>query len=191
MTTCKLQEILSLQYWDRAVVKGNRSTNARGFDGIETQVTSAAGARVNSNPTGSFDIEEFDNFLVAGCAKPTHIFGHPKSLEQVKKGYLSLGATGGTAPIMQILQQKDGQIVPGFVLADMIDTSIGRITLVPDFRFTATTVGASTFSASLYPLRVFHNGEPLVYKSTQTPLSYKDLTPGCTAISFEVYAVTN
>lgn len=81
----KLQEILSLQYWDRAVVKGDRSTNARGFDGIETQVTSAAGARVNSNPTGSFAIEEFDNFLVAGCAKPTHVFGHPKALEQVNQ----------------------------------------------------------------------------------------------------------
>ncbi len=186
----KLQEILALQYWDRAIVKGNRSTNARGFDGIETQVTAALGARANSNTTGSFDIEEFDNFLVAGCAKPTHVFGHPKALEAVKKGYLSLGATGGTQPIMQIIQQKDGQIIPGFVLADLIDTSIGRITLVPDFRFTSTQVGANTFSTALFPLRVFHNGDPLVYKSTQTPLSFKDLVPGCTAISFEVYATT-
>lgn len=186
----KLQEILALQYWDRALVKGNTLTNSKGFDGITTQVTAANGARVNNNPTGSFDVEEFDNFLVAGCAKPTHIFGHPKGLEAVKKGYLSLGATGGTQPIMQIIQQKDGQIIPGFVLADQIDTSIGRLTLVPDFRFPATTVGANTFSSTLYPLRVFHNGEPLVYKSTQTPLSFKDLMPGCTAISFEVYAVT-
>ena len=104
--------------------------------------------------------------------------------------YLSLGATGGTQPILQIIQQKDGQIIPGFVLADMIDTSIGRLTLVPDYRFTATQVGDKTFSAKLYPLRVFHNGEPLVYKSTQTPLSFKDLMPGCTAISFETYAVS-
>ncbi len=150
----KLQEINTINRWDRALVKGNRSTNARGFDGIETQVTAANGARANSNTTGNFDVDELDNFLVAGCAKPTHIFGHPKALEAVKKGYLSLGATGGTQPIMQIIMQKDGQIIPGFVLADMIDTSIGRLTLVPDYRFTATTVGATTFSSTLFPLRV-------------------------------------
>jgi len=186
----KLQEILALQYWDRALVKGNISTNAKAFDGMATQVTAANGARTNANPTGSFDIEEFDNFMVAACAKPTHIFGHPKSLEAIKKGYLSLGSTGGSQPILQIIQQKNGQIVPGFVLADEIDTSIGRLILVPDFRFAATQVGDKTYSSTVYPLRVFHNGEPLVYKSTQTPLSFKDLMPGCTAISFEVYAVT-
>lgn len=186
----KLQEILTLNNWDRALVKGNRNTNAYGFDGLETQVTAAAGARTNSNTTGAFDVESFDNFLVAGCAKATHIFGHPKALEAIKKGYLSLGATGGTQPVMMIVTNKDGQVIPGMVLADMIDTSIGRLTLVPDYRFTATQVGANTFSASVFALRVYHNGEPLVYKSTQTPLSFKDLTPGCTAIAFEIYAVT-
>lgn len=186
-----LQEILVLNNWDRALVKGNSATNALAFDGIEAQVTNANGARVNSKPTGAFDIEEFDNFLVAGCARATHVFGHPKALEQIKKGYLSLGATGGTQPIMQVLVTKDGnQVVPGFVLADMIDTSIGRITLIPDFRFTATQVGDVRFHSTVYPLRVYHNGEPIVYKSTQTPLSFKDLAPGCTAISFMIYAVT-
>lgn len=53
---------------------------------METLVTAALGARANSNTTGAFDVEEFDNFLVAGCAKATHVFGHPKSLEAVKKG---------------------------------------------------------------------------------------------------------
>lgn len=143
------------------MVKGNRLTNARAFDGIETQVTQANGARVNANTTGAFDVEGFDNFLVAGCAKATHVFGHPKALEKVKKGYLSLGATGGTQPVTMIIQQKDGQVVPGMVLADAIDTSIGRLVLVPDYRFGASQVGSNSFSASLYPLRVFHNGEPL------------------------------
>ena len=186
----KLQEILTLNNWDKALCTGNHSLNAYGFDGIETLVTAANGARVNTNTTGTFSIEEFDNFLVAGCNKPTHIFGHPKALEAVKKGYMSLGATGGTQPVQFIIQQKDGEVVPGMVLADRVDTSVGRLTLVPDFRFTATQVGDSTFSSSLFPLRVFHNGEPIVYKSTQTPLSFRDLAPGCTAISFEIYAVT-
>jgi len=186
-----IEEILTLNKWDKALVKGNSTTNTLAFDGIETQVTSANGARINSDPTGTFDIEDFDNFLNAGCARATHVFGHPKALEAIKKGYLSLGATGGTQPIMQILVTKDdNQVVPGFILADLIDTSIGRLTLVPDFRFTTIQVQPDRFHATVYPLRVYHNGEPIVYKSTQTPLSFKDLAPGCTAISFMIYAVT-
>jgi len=39
-------------------------------------------------------------------------------------------------------------------------------------------------------MRMNHNGVPLVYKLTQIPLAMKDLVPGCTAISFEVWAKT-
>ena len=70
-----------------------------------------------------------------------------------------MGATGGTQPVQMVVMQKDGQIVPGMVLADAIDTSIGRLILVPDFRFTATTVGANTYSSTLFPLRVYHFSE--------------------------------
>jgi hypothetical protein len=42
----------------------------------------------------------------------------------------------------------------------------------------------------LWALRMTHNGEPLVYRLTQIPLSLTDLTPGCTAISFEVWKAT-
>ena len=184
-------EINTINNWDRALVKGNATTNPLGFDGIETKVTVANGACTNADPTGQFDVEEFDQFLSAGCARPTHLFGHPMALRAIKYAYMSLGATGGTAPIMQVVMTKDGsQMVPGFNLADQIDTSVGRLTLVPDFRFTATQVQPDRFHASVYALRLYHNGEPIVYKSTQTPLSFKDLAPGCTAISFEIYAVT-
>lgn len=184
-------EINTINNWDRALVKGNDTTNPLEFDGIETQVTNANGARTNADPTGQFDVEEFDQFLAAGCARPTHVFGHPMALRAIKYAYMSLGATGGTAPIMQVVLNKDGsQMIPGYNLADQIDTSVGRLTLVPDFRFTATQVQPDRFHAAVYPLRLYHNGEPIVYKSTQTPLSFKDLAPGCTAISFEIYAVT-
>lgn len=188
----KKQEIIVLNNWDLALVKGDNSVNSLAFDGIETQVTAANGARCNADTTGTFNIEEFDNFLVAGCARPTHIFGHPKALESIKKGYLSLGATAGSQPVQQVVLTRgaDGGVVPGMVLADEVFTSIGRIMLVPDFRFTATQVADHAFESTVYPLRVRHNGEPLVYKSTQTPLVFKDLSPGCTAISFMVYAVT-
>lgn len=186
------QEILVLNNWDLALVKGNSGVNTLAFDGIETQVVAANNARVNSNPTGTFSIEYFDNFLVMGCARPTHIFGHPKALEAIKKGYLSLGATAGAQPIQQVVLTRgaDGGVVPGMVLADEVFTSIGRIMLVPDFRFSVVQVGDDEFSSTVYPLRVRHNGENLVYKSTQTPLVFKDLSPGCTAISFMVYCVS-
>lgn len=186
------QEILVMNNWDLALVKGDSSINTLAFDGIETQVTVANGARANTDTTGTFDIEDFDNFLNAGCARPTHIFGHPKALEAVKKGFLSLGATAGSAPIQQVVLTRgaDGGVVPGMVLADEVYTSIGRIMLVPDFRFTATQTDAHHFHSTLYPLRVRHGGEDIVYKSTQTPLVFKDLTPGCTAISFMVYTST-
>lgn len=188
----KKQEIIVLNNWDLALVKGDSAVNALAFDGIETQVTAAAGARCNADTTGTFDIEEFDNHLVAGCAKPTHIFGHPKALEAVKKGYLALGAVSGTQPVQQIVVDRaaDGGVIPGMVLADEVFTSAGRMILVPDFRFTATQVADHAFSSTLYALRVRHGGEPIVYKSTQTPLVFKDLTPGCTSISFMVYTVT-
>lgn len=187
------QEILVLNNWDLALVKGNNAVNSLAFDGMETQVTSAGGARVNTDSTGTFDIEEFDNFIVAGCARPTHIYGHPKALEAVKKGYLALGAIGGTQPVQQIVLNRDasGGVVPGVTLADKVMTTAGPMILVPDFRFTATQVADHAFVSNLYLLRVRHNGEPLVYKSTQTPLVFKDLAPGCTAISFMVYAVTS
>ena len=184
-------EINTLNNWDRAAVKGNNALFPLEFDGIETQVTQANGSRINADPTGQFDVEEFDNFLAAGCARATHIFGHPKALRAIKYSYMSLGATGGTQPIMQVVISKEGnQMIPGFTLADFIDTAIGRLTLVPDFRFTTIQVQPDRFHSTVYPLRLYHNGEPLVYKSTQTPLSFKDLAPGCTAISFEIYAVT-
>lgn len=188
----KKQEILVLNNWDLALVKGNSVVNALAFDGIETIVTQANGARVNADNTGTFNIEEFDNFLNAGCARPTHLFGHPKALEGVKKGYLSLGATAGTAPIQQIVLTRgaDGGVVPGMVLADEVYTSIGKLIMVPDFRFTATQIADHVFVSSIFALRVYHGGEPIVYKSTQTPLVFKDLTPGCTAISFMVYTTT-
>lgn len=186
------QEILVLNNWDLALVKGNSAVNTLAFDGIETQVTVANGARGNVNTTGAFDIETFDNFLAIGCARPTHLFGHPAALRVVKEGYLSLGATAGAQPIQQVIMTRgaDGGVVPGLFLADEVFTAVGKLTLVPDFRFTTTAVGANAFQSSIYALRVYHNGEPIIYKSTQTPLVFKDLVPGCTAISFMVYTVS-
>lgn len=182
---------LTLNGWDELLVKGSVSDNSLEFDGMETIVTTGNGARgnpFNSAYSGTFSVTRFDEWLSAGCAKPTHIFGHPTTIQALKLGYWSLG---GNAMAPQVITNGNGSIVPGATFADRIQTSIGPITLVSDSRFTRTDNNDGTFSANLYAMRMVHNGEPLVYKATQIPLAYKDLAPGCSAISFMVWAVTS
>jgi hypothetical protein len=181
---------LTINGWDELLVKGSVSANPEEFDGIETLVTSGNGARVNFDKavySGSFSVARFDEWLAAGCAKPTHVFGHPAAIQALKLAYWSLGANA-SAP--QVVTGANGAIVAGATFANVIQTSIGQLTLVPDARFSRTDHGNGTFTADLYALRLAHNGEPLVYKATQLPLNYKDLAPGCSAISFLVWAVT-
>jgi hypothetical protein len=82
------------------------------------------------------------------------------------------------------------RIVPGYNFASFVNTGIGRLQVVADNNFRKTAAGATTFQADLWAFRMTHNGEPLVYQVTQIPLSLNDLVPGCTAISFEVWAAT-
>jgi hypothetical protein len=81
-------------------------------------------------------------------------------------------------------------MIPGFNFAGFVNTSIGRLTVVSDVNFTRTDMGNGSFSSNLYALRMQHNGEPLVYRSTQIPLALVDLIPLCTAIQFEIWAKT-
>jgi len=71
-----------------------------------------------------------------------------------------------------------------------VNTGIGALKVIADRNFTKTTNGATSFGSSIYALRMNHNGEPLVYKRTQIPFSFRDLVPGCTAIQFQIWAKT-
>lgn len=100
--------------------------------------------------------------------------------------YFSLGFQGS-----QIVNFATGdRIVPGFNFAGFVNTGVGRLAVVADTNFTRNNIGGGSFQAVLYAMRMNHNAEPLVYKLTSVPLALKDLTPGCTAISFEVWART-
>ena len=85
---------------------------------------------------------------------------------------------------------NNAAIAAGLTFVDRIQTSVGTLTLVADSRFSRTDHSDGTFSSSLYAVRMEHNGEPLIYKATQIPLNYKDLAPGCSAISFMTWSVT-
>ena len=166
---------------DKLLVKGNASTNSLEFSGIETMVASGTGAHVNTaaSASGTFSAQEFDRFLAEGV-KPTMIFGHPQAIQEMMSAYFQLGYQGS-----QLVNHADGsRIVPGFNFAGEVNTGVGTLTVVADSNFTKTDNGDGTFDASLYPLRMSHNGEPLVFRATQIPLSFKNLAEGCTSIQF-------
>ena len=182
----RLGTTLLLNGYDRLLAVGDVDTRPLEFDGIEGWVTSANGSHANTATTGAFSATVFDRFLAEGCAKPTHIFGHPAAVQEMMSGYFQLGFQGS-----QVISFADGnRIVPGMNFAGFVNTGVGRLTVVADVHFTRTNTGGSTYQSSLYPLRMTHNGEPLVYRSTQIPLALTDLVPGCTAISFEVWTKT-
>lgn len=187
-----LASVLVLNGWDRLMVKGNAGSNALEFSGIETLVTAALGAHGQSatelNASGTFSAAAFDRFLSEGCAKPQEIFGAPQGIQELMASYFALGFSA--APQQVINFPSGNRVVPGYNFAGEVNTGIGLLRVVADSNFTRTASGATTFQSKLYPLRMSVNGEPLVYRVDQFPLSFSDLAPGCTAISFQVWAKT-
>lgn len=186
-----LAGVLVLNGWDDLLVNGNSQNNALQFDGMVTQITSANGAHVRSNAdvaaSGTFSAIAFDRFLVEGCAKPDTIAGHPQAIQELMSAYFQLGFQGS-----QLIYNTDGhRLTPGYNFAGEVNTGIGPLKVIADRHFPITgNVLGPTYDSKLYALRMTHNGEPLVYKRTQIPFSFRDLVPGCTSIQFEIWAKT-
>jgi hypothetical protein len=185
-----LAATLVLNGWDNLLVNGNVDGNSLEFDGLVNLVTSAGGSHVNDvtgqNASGTFAGIGFDRFLAEGCAKPTHLVGHPQAVQELMSAYFVLGFQGS-----QVIYNDSGnRMVPGYNFAGEVNTAIGPLKVIADRNVPKTASGANSFSSTIYALRMVHNGEPLVYKATQIPFSFRDLVPGCTAIQFEVWAKT-
>lgn len=180
---------LVLNGWDNLLVNGNAVSNSLEFSGIATQVTAGAGAHANATGTlasGTFAAIGFDRYLAEGCAKPNVLYGHPQAIQELMSAYFVLGFQGS-----QVIYSNDGnRMVPGYNFAGEVNTGIGALKVVADRNFTKTASGSNSFASKIYALRTVHNGLPLVYKSTQIPLAFKDLVPGCTAIQFQIWAKT-
>ncbi len=186
----KLGATLLLNGEDRLLAVGDAGSRPLEFSGIETQVTAANGAHTNlitgQNASGTFSATAFDRFLAEACAKPTHILGHPQAIQEMMSGYFQLGFQGS-----QLINFNGGsRIVPGFSFAGFVETGVGRLAVIADSNFSRAASGTGSFSSKLFTLRMTQNGQPLVYRSTQIPLSLTDLAPGCTAISFEIWKKT-
>jgi len=187
----RLAMTLVLNGWDRLLAVGNSEGNSLEFDGIETQVTAGNGAHVNNaaggqSASGSYSAQTFDRFLSESCAKPTHIFGHPTAVQEALSSYFQLGFQGS----QQVFFADGNRITPGFNFAGFVNTGVGRLAVVADNNFSRSASSATGFESSLFALRMTHNGVPLVYKQNQFRLMMKDLVPGCTAVSFIVWAKT-
>lgn len=182
----RLGMTLVLNGEDRLLAAGDDGARPLEFDGIASWVSSGTGAHYQT-ASGTFSAQDFDRFLGEACAKPTAVFGHPAAIQELMGSYFQLGWQGS-----QVINVASGdRVVPGFNFGGFVNTGIGRLQVVADSNFAKTANGANTnFASSLYALRMTHNGEPLVYRATQIPLSLVDLAPGCTAISFEIWKKT-
>jgi hypothetical protein len=179
---------LVMNGWDALLVNGDHVGNSLEFTGFESWATNySCTFHTNDNSaSGTFSGVAFDRFLGESCAKPTHVFGSPSAVQEMLSAYFQLGYQGS-----QIVNFADGdRITPGFNFAGFVNTGVGRLVVVADNNFRRNDIGGGNFQADLWAMRMTHNGEPLVYKRTQIPLSLNDLVPGCTAISFEVWAAT-
>jgi len=182
-----LASTLVMNGWDKLMVTGDKDGNSLEFDGIENYVTSGNGARASVvDASGTFSAINFDRFLSEGCASPTDIFGHPQAIQEMLSSYFALGGVA----VQNIGFGSGARITPGFNFGAEVNTGIGTLRVHADRHFTKSAAGSTSFSSKLYALRMRHNGMPLVYKLSQIPLSFKDLTPGCTSISFQISART-
>ena len=185
----RLAETLVLNGWDALLVNGSTSTSSLQFDGIENWATNM-GCTMHTNDnsaSGTFSAASFDRFLSEACAKPTILMGHPQAMQELMMSYFTaLGYQGAES-----ISLPDGnRVTPGFNFASFVNTGVGRLPVLADSNFRRDASSTTTFQADIWAFRMTHNGEPLVYKSTQVPLNYKDLAPLCTAISFEIWAAT-
>ena len=187
----RLAMTLVLNGWDRLLALGDTNTNSLEFDGFEQWATNMSctmhtRAAADLTASGTFSAASFDRFLAESCAKPTAIFGHPQTIQEMMSAYFQLGYQGS-----QVVNYADGnRIVPGFNFGSFVNTGVGRLPVVADYNFTITAAGGGAFQGDLWAMRMTHNGIPLVYRLDQIPLGMNDLVPGCTAISFQVWAAT-
>lgn len=186
-------QTLVLDMLDWALIRGSEATDPLEMNGLETIIAACSDEHTNTScPTGTFAADDFDRFISEGCAKPTHVWGHPLALQHVAAQYFQLGWQGSQTitNVPGITPAAGERIVPGYGFASAINTQIGRLPLIGDANFNRTAVSGDCgglFRSIVYPLRMVHNGEPLIYRPQSFPLAYQDLVPGCTAVSFQIW----
>lgn len=164
---------LTLDGLDWTLIRGNAATDPLEFSGLETLIAACADEHTNTScPTGTFSADAFDRFISEGCAKPTVIWGHPLALQNVAMQYSQLGGVNGMNQVINYnvnIPTTAGteRIIPGYGFGNAINTQLGRLPLIADANFQRTAIAGDCgglFRSIIYPLRMVHNGEPLIYR---------------------------
>lgn len=185
----RLASILVLNGEDALLVKGDHVSNSLEFTGIENWATNySCNFHTNNNSaSGTLSAVDFDRFLSEGCAKPTAVLGHPQAIQELMSAYFQLGYQG--SQVVNFTGPGD-RIIPGYNFGSFVNTGVGRLQVIADNNFRRSSIGATALQVDLWAMRMTHNGEPMVYRTTQVPFGINDLVPGCTAISFQVWKAT-
>lgn len=181
----RLASTLVLNQADRLQVDGDSNANSLEWDGIQNWETNQSKTfHSNDNSaSGTFTSNAFDRFLSESCAKPTHLLGSPQAIQELMGAYLQHGWQGS-----QLINFESGnRITPGFNFASTVNTGVGTLIVVSDNNFTVADMGNGAFQAQIWAMRMTHNGVPLVYQRVQIPLAFKNLVPGCTTVSFQLW----
>lgn len=183
-----LASTLVMNGWDNLLINGSTETSSLQFDGLANW-ESAQSVSFHSNATtvsGAFSAADFDRFLGEMCVKPQTIFGNPSAIQELMSAYFALGFQGS-----QVINVQSGnRITPGYNYGAQVNTAVGTMNVVGDSNIAKTASYGTYYSSYLYAMRMTHMGIPLVYRSTQIPLAFNDLVPGCTAVSFQIWAKT-
>ena len=183
----RLATTLVLNGEDALLVNGNSVDNSLEFDGFENWATNQSCTMHTNSNTASGTFSAI--FLIVSCQK---VVLNPPNLRTSSS---NSGNDGGILPIglqgsQNITYANGNRLEPGFNFAGFVNTGIGRLKVVADANFRRNASSSTGFQADLWAMRMTHNGDPLVYRTTQIPLSLNDLVPGCTAIAFEVWKAT-
>lgn len=185
----RLGATLLLNGLDAMLVNGDHVDNSLEITGIEKWATNySVTFHTNTNTaSGTLAAADFDRFLSEACGKPTHLLGHPQVMQELLSSYFQLGFAG--SQIINYTGPGD-RIIPGFNFGSYVNTGIGRLQIIADTNFRRNAAGATSMQGDIWALRMTHNGEPMVYRTTQVPVAVNDLVPGCTAISFQIWTAT-
>ena len=184
----ELASILVTNGWDEMIANGNTDDSALQFSGFENwESNNSVSFHTNATDlSGTFSAESFNQFLSEMCVKPSHVFGNSRAIQEIQMQYFELGYQGS-----QIVNFTDGnRITPGFNFGSLVNTAHGTLNLVADNNFSIDDSFGTYYTTNVFAMRMSHMGVPLVTRMTQIPLVYRDLTPGCTSISFQLWAKT-
>jgi len=143
---------------DWAAVRGNSTTDANSFDGLETMVTAANGSQVLNMAGAAFSKAYLDELIVQMMIQgiiPTAIACNPIMFSSIINAY-----TGGGSQVSINMNMGDTGAVGYW--ADSVITPAGKLPLIGDRRFT-TSGAAPTFTSDIFILTREHAGEPILF----------------------------